>query len=360
MFRTSSFTWRPALFPHGIASAFDNGVVLNHPISLDVSTMDMDVFLAGFTCQGFDNKRQKEFENFSPKYNKAQHLYDYETVLCHCQGYNIFVPPLHTLVQAHDLGFWYERLPALIQSECIGYILPLLACCLSNPKTSFVTDPGSEHICNPDGYTMLANACCAAGHLRLAQNTLSSLAVPCQCSDQSLADYVSAWRLFLLQNILMGCFYSDRFFVKTLLYSMHIGFGGILESGITTRVQARDLNEPLPRALTPGQILQTMVDIGNKHHMSTLTTMSSRDLSACCVTQVVHQVAGSDTRDSDTSSAGDDAPSDLQFLTRALQGCLCYHCKSPDHIIRACPTASDEDKKHFSKTTRSLRSRPKA
>jgi Zinc knuckle len=103
-----------------------------------------------------------------------------------------------------------------------------------------------------------------------------------------------------------------------------------------------------------------MVDIGNEHRMSTLTTMSSRDLSARRVTQVVHQVAGSDTSDSDASSVADDAPSDLQFLVRALQGRLCYHCKSPDHIIRACPTASDEDKKRFSKTTRSLRSRPKA
>jgi hypothetical protein len=40
---------------------FDDGVVLNHPISLNVSTM------AGFTRQGFDNKCQKEFENFFPK-----------------------------------------------------------------------------------------------------------------------------------------------------------------------------------------------------------------------------------------------------------------------------------------------------
>jgi Zinc knuckle len=165
---------------------------------------------------------------------------------------------------------------------------------------------------------------------------------------------------FLLQNVLMGRFYSDQFFVKTLLYSMHIGFCRILESGITTCIQARDPNKPLPRALTPGQILQTMVDIGNEHCMSTLTTMSSQDLSACCVTQVVHQVAGSDTSDSDASSVGDDSPSDLQFLVRALQGCLCYNCKSPDHIIRACPTASDEDKKHFPKNTHSLQSCPKA
>jgi hypothetical protein len=66
---------------------FDNGVVLNHLISLDVSTMDMDVVLAGFTCQDFDNKRQKEFEKFFPKYDKAEHLYDYyDTVLRHCQA----------------------------------------------------------------------------------------------------------------------------------------------------------------------------------------------------------------------------------------------------------------------------------
>jgi hypothetical protein len=158
----------------------------------------------------------------------------------------------------------------------------------------------------------------------------------------------------------MGRFYSDRFFVKTLLYGMHIGFCGILESGITMHVQAHNPNEPLPRALTPGQILQTMVYIGNEHCMSTLTTMSSRDLLACRVTQVVHQVAVSDTSDSDASSVGDDASSDLQFLICALQGRLCYHCKSPDHIICVCPTASDEDKKRFSKTTRSLQSCPKA
>jgi hypothetical protein len=180
---------------------FDNGVVLNHPISLNVSTMDMDVFLAGFTRQGFDNKHQKEFENFSPKYNKAQQYNYYKTVLRHCQGYNIFVLPLHTLVQAHDLGFWYKHLPAHIQSACIGYMLQLLACCLSNPKTSLVTDPRFEHIPNPDGYTMFANACCTAGHLCLAQNTLSSLTVLHKRSDQSLANYVSAWRLFLLQNV---------------------------------------------------------------------------------------------------------------------------------------------------------------
>jgi hypothetical protein len=197
---------------------------------------------------------------------------------------------------------------------------------------------------------MLANACCAAGHLHLAQNTLSSLTVLHQHSDQSLADYVLAWRLFLLQNVLMGRFYNDRFFVKTLLYGMHIGFHGIFESGITMCVQAREPNEPLPRALTPGQILQTMVDIGNEHCMSTLTTMSSRGLLVCCVTQVVHQVASSDTSDSDASPVGDDAPYDLQLLVRALQGCLCYHCKS----------ASDEDKKRFSKTTCSLQSCQKA
>jgi hypothetical protein len=51
---------------------------------------------------------------------------------------------------------------------------------------------------------MLANACCAAGHLHLAQNTLSSLTVLRQCSNQSLADYVSAWRLFFAPERLDG------------------------------------------------------------------------------------------------------------------------------------------------------------
>jgi hypothetical protein len=74
-------------------------------------------------------------------------------------------------------------------------------------------------------------------------------------------------------------------------------------------IQACNPNKPLTRALTPGQILQTMVDIGNEHRMSTLTTMSSCDLLACRITPVVHQVASSDTSDSDASFVGDDAPS---------------------------------------------------
>jgi hypothetical protein len=41
---------------------FDYGVILNHLICLDVSTMDMEAFLAGFSSCGFDHTRQKYFE----------------------------------------------------------------------------------------------------------------------------------------------------------------------------------------------------------------------------------------------------------------------------------------------------------
>jgi hypothetical protein len=41
---------------------FDNGMILNHPICLDVSTMVMEAFLAGFLHYSFDHTRQKYFE----------------------------------------------------------------------------------------------------------------------------------------------------------------------------------------------------------------------------------------------------------------------------------------------------------
>jgi hypothetical protein len=41
---------------------FNNDVILNHPIHLDVSTMGMLAFLAGFLHCSFDHTRQKYFE----------------------------------------------------------------------------------------------------------------------------------------------------------------------------------------------------------------------------------------------------------------------------------------------------------
>jgi hypothetical protein len=101
---------------------FDDGVILNHPIRLDVSTMDMEAFLAGFSRCSFDHTRQKYFELQFPAYKKTQHFYKYfDLVVWHCQGFNIFVPPLHTLVQMHDFGHQsYTAQTGLQNKQCSG------------------------------------------------------------------------------------------------------------------------------------------------------------------------------------------------------------------------------------------------
>jgi hypothetical protein len=84
---------------------FDDGMILNHPIRLDVSTME--AFLAGFSWCSFDHTHQKYFELQFLAYKKTQHFYKYyDLVVQHCRGFNIFVPPLHTLVQMDGFGMW--------------------------------------------------------------------------------------------------------------------------------------------------------------------------------------------------------------------------------------------------------------
>jgi hypothetical protein len=96
---------------------FDDSIVLNHLISLDVSTMDMDVFLAGLLAKALTISTRRN-SRFFPKVQQGTASVPYVTAKV--------TTSLHTLVQAHDMGFWYKHLPAHIQSECIGYILPCL------------------------------------------------------------------------------------------------------------------------------------------------------------------------------------------------------------------------------------------
>jgi site-specific DNA-cytosine methylase len=49
---------------------FDHGVKLNHPISLNVSTMDIDMLLAGFSCQGFDKNAKRSLKTTSQSLTK--------------------------------------------------------------------------------------------------------------------------------------------------------------------------------------------------------------------------------------------------------------------------------------------------
>jgi hypothetical protein len=52
---------------------------------------------------------QKYFEFQFLAYKKTQHFYEYyDLVVQHCQGFNVFVLPLHTLVQMDDFCMWDE------------------------------------------------------------------------------------------------------------------------------------------------------------------------------------------------------------------------------------------------------------
>jgi hypothetical protein len=136
------------------------------------------------------------------------------------------------------------------------------------------------------------------------------------------------------------------------------------------QVGCRDL--PLPHALSPGQILQTMVEIGVDQHVLKLAALTSRDLTnrhpaAALPAIMVNQVHGSpsdseDEEDDEAPPTNDVLSSEdsINLLVYLLQGRLCYHCKASDHVIRNCPTTSEQIKSNFIKKTRPFRMRPKA
>jgi hypothetical protein len=84
---------------------------LNFAIALDMSFMDPEWFFSGFGTTGFRRDQQKHFEQSFPAYTVACTFFVYhKDVVCHCQQYGIFVPPLHMLRSGLPLGVWFEHL----------------------------------------------------------------------------------------------------------------------------------------------------------------------------------------------------------------------------------------------------------
>jgi hypothetical protein len=114
-------------------------------------------------------------------------------------------------------------------------------------------------------------------------------------------------------------FHSDRYFIQALLFGMHPSFCSVLETSLHNRlaqVGRRDL--PLPRALSPGQILQTMVEIGVDQRVLKLDALSSCDITNRCPAAalpaiMVNQVHGSPSDSEDEED--DKAPPTTDVLS---------------------------------------------
>jgi hypothetical protein len=115
-----------------------------------------------------------------------------------------------------------------------------------------------------------------------------------------------------------------------------------------------------------------MVEIGVDQRVLKLAALTSHDLTNRCPAAalpaiMVNQVHGSPTDSEDDED--DEAPptndvlsleDSINLLVYVPQGRLCYHCKSPDHVICDCPTASEQVKSTFVKKTCPFRMCPRA
>jgi len=99
-----------------------NSELLHYPAAVPNVYIDHNLFFTSFT-QPWETKNQANFmKHFPPLPSKATTcdlLPFYKTIVPHCQGYYVFVPPLSTLHSGLIMGTWFTDLTDGIKSECL-------------------------------------------------------------------------------------------------------------------------------------------------------------------------------------------------------------------------------------------------
>ena len=201
---------------------------INHPVRMKVFLCSRDRMMEALEEQrlGTEAFPMKNFLYNFPKLAKASTPPDILEFLGHvsryCLGTAVYVPPLHTYNYNNHTGEWYDYLPDHCVHSWDFYDEALHQALVKYGNLSD-SDTVSHLITETSGYEILWQLAQNAGHPALALGVVSA-PLPRQKGSQSLAEYLRAWRHFLLVSYLKGEFLSDRYFLETFIEHMHSSF----------------------------------------------------------------------------------------------------------------------------------------
>ena len=333
-------TIRPWRFPRP-----ETGSTLNFPVRHRVHVCSRDSYLRSIASPGLEPASIKAFLYGFPHLPSDSHqcdIYDFLThVVRYCQGYGVYVPPMHTMVHANHAGLWYEFLPDHCIHQWDFYDQALHQGLTGKTANLSYSDLTKEFLREFSGYQIIWLLAAAAGHPHLNIDTVPTT-MPIQKSDTSFLSYRQAWNHYLHVQFTRGINYSDRYFLECFSDNLHSAFNSTLKPAMLRAGRDIPLDRPVPIHFTPERIVQYLASCARHigiHNLS--ATMTPREFltsrgskKSASLRQIVEAPDFVDVRSLDI-------PEDLYLKVCSLVASSttrsCDLCANSSHLVASCP-----------------------
>ena len=334
------------------------GLILNHPVPLNLPHIDQEFFLAQFLSVPFNAKNIKGFYDNFPKFPaKAgrSHLLVYHSELVKYSAmHGLFIPPPQTYLPNNLLGSWFDALDTFTQHHTAVTFSGILCQALLSPKNNLINneDFGLSLMYEKNGYQILYSLALLGRHPMLASypHTPSH---PSQMDYQSIPAYISSWNNPLHILSLSGIHLSDRYFLMSLCRGIHDSFKELhrhIQNELLPYNSSLTIGNPLPVSLMPDRLLTTLQQYALfirhpklfTHDARTIHTTKSGHLQTPGATSNGYILREIRSSIPDLFSEESEAPSspaeESAFHIFALQArpTGCYICDRDDHRLYDC------------------------